>query len=74
MSSLIANRKALIYAEVYSRSMGADFRVWPQGRVEIWKVSDENIEGYWDTYPDYEDCYEEILAAGMDVFLPNDLF
>ena len=74
MSSLIANRKALLRAGVDSRSRGADIRVWPEGRVEIWKVMDENIGGYWDTYPDYEDCYEEILAAGMDVFLPNDLF
>jgi len=59
------------YATVQHPKFWDDFRVYPNGDVYIWKVSDYNIDGWWSRYTDCEDYYEEVKQAGLEA-LEND--
>lgn len=53
------------YAIVNHPKMWSDFKVYPNGIVEEWKVSDDNVDGWWSYYDEYEHYYNEIKQAGL---------
>ncbi len=60
------------YAIVNHTKLWADFRVYPDGRVLKWKVSDDNIDGWWSSCDECDPYYEEIKQSGLEA-LENDL-
>jgi hypothetical protein len=60
------------YATVQHPKFWDDFRVSPDGRVLKWKVSDDNIDGWWSSYDECDPYYEEIKQSGLEA-LENDL-
>jgi len=59
------------YALVSHPYWWCDFRVYPDGGVQVWKVSDYNVDGWWSEYDEYEPNYDEIKQAGLEA-LKND--
>lgn len=62
----IAARKVIVtYAEVCCN--GWEYKVWPNHNVEKWVVTDDNVDGVWSWMSPYDDGYEDVLNAGLDV-------
>ena len=38
-----ATKKVITFAEVFVPGFWCEFRVWPNGMVEFWNTSDENV-------------------------------
>lgn len=57
----------VVYAIVNDPPTWREFKVWPNGQVEIWKTDECNVGGFWDYYYDYEDDYEEVKQRGLAV-------
>lgn len=65
MGKITAEKVVVTYAEV--RYNGWDYKVWPNHNVEKWVVTDDNVDGYWSLMSPYDDGYEEIVKAGLEV-------
>lgn len=68
---ITAKVTSIRFATVHHPKSWYDFRVYPNGDVYMWKVSDDNVEGWWSCYTDCEDYFEEIQQAGLEA-LEND--
>lgn len=55
------------YALVNHPKLWSSFRVNPDGSVLEWKVSDENVDGWWSWYDECDHYYDEIKQAGLEV-------
>ena len=60
-----ATKKIITYAEVFVPGVWCDFRVWPDGTVEYWNTTNENVNGYWEEYYDTSEKYDEIKSVGL---------
>lgn len=60
-----AKKVVVVYADVTYN--GWDYKVYPSGVVEKWAVSDDNVDGFWSWMSEYDNGYDEIKAAGLEV-------
>jgi hypothetical protein len=59
-----AKKEVITYASVLIPGLWMDFRVWGNGVVEKWVPAE--VSG-WETYFDWEDYYDEVKQAGLEV-------
>ena len=41
--------------------------MFPNGHVEKWAVTDDNVDGFWSYMSEFDNGYDEIKAAGLAV-------
>ena len=67
MNRVFAKKVVITFAEVTFN--GCDYKVWENGAVEKWVVSDDNVDGFWSCMSDCDYGYDEIKEAGLQVLV-----